>query len=435
MGLFSHSLTYSKESLTDFILKPLFVENDIRDIITIRTDIQGSEKLDYISTLSKITKAYQQGTSFTASTGVTITQRTISVVKMKAQVEQAGNTFFGWIKEHALAKGVDWDNVEGTIFEQIIADVFMAALKADLQRQVFFGDELKEVGVTGVADEDYKEYDGFWTRIIADFASTTIPAAQRVTMANGAVAQVDTVTLTGTAGTANITVNGVAYLATFATDLTTTAANFVTSHAATIAARELATVVTSSTTTVIFTSGIAGRPQTISAAVNVSGNLAGTVAATTANTLPQDLAADEAETAFKAMINAMPPEMKKLGKQKLKILASSSMVDNYVATLENDGTEAAHMKTIDGVEKMYIRGYEIIERMDWDEHIDDDFTGYYPHRALLTLPENLVFGTDAADADTNAETWYNKDEQQNKFRVQYKAGTQYIHTNYIVAAY
>jgi len=56
MGLITHSLSYSKESLTEFILKPLFIANDIRDIITVRTDIQGSEKLDFISALSKITK-------------------------------------------------------------------------------------------------------------------------------------------------------------------------------------------------------------------------------------------------------------------------------------------------------------------------------------------------------------------------------------------
>lgn len=434
MGLITHSLSYSKESLTEFILKPLFIQNDIRDIISIRTDIQGSEKLDFISTLSKITKAYARGTSFTSSTGVTVTQKTLNVVKMKAQVDQAGSTFFGWVKEHALKKGYEWDDISGTIFEEIVAEVFMRALKADLQRQVFLGDTLKEIGVTGVADTDYKEYDGFWTRIIADFKSVAIPAAQRVTLSNAAVKQVDTATLTGTAGTANITVNGVDYLATFATDLTTTAANFVTSHAATIAAREHGIVVTSSTTTVIFTAGVEGRPQTISNPTNVSGNLAGTTAATTANTLPADLASDEAEAALKNMWKAMPNEMKEL-KDALKLMCTSSFLENYRETLEADGTEAAHMKLINGTPTLTFRGIPLIERGEWDTHLGADFVGYYPHRALLTLPENLVFGTDLASADTLAEMYYRKHEQENVFRVQYKAGTQYIHSNYIVAAY
>lgn len=41
-----------------------------------------------------------------------------------------------------------------------------------------------------------------------------------------------TVTLTGTSGTANINIGGVNYLATFNTDLTTTAADFITTHSA-----------------------------------------------------------------------------------------------------------------------------------------------------------------------------------------------------------
>lgn len=433
-NLITHSLTFSKESLTEFFLDPLFIQNDIKEIISIRTDIQGSEKLDFISSLSKITKGYAQGTSFTSSTGVTVTQKTLTVALMKAEVKQAGSAFFNWVKEAGLKKGVDWDNIEGTIFEEIVMDVFMNALKADLQRQIFLGDLLKEVGTSGAADPDYNEYDGLWTRIIADFASVTIPAAQRVTLSNAAVAQVDTATLTGTAGTANIAVNGVNYLATFATDLTTTATNFVTSHAATILAREHGIVVTSATTTIIFTAGTAGRPQVVGNPANVSGNLAGSTAATTANTAPAALAADEAKDAFTNMYKAMPPEMKEFLPQ-LKFMVTDSMYENYRESLESDGTEFAHAKLVDGQPVLFYRGIEIINRNEWDEHIATDFIGYFVHRALLTIPENLVFGTDLDGAETMAEMFYDRINQENIFRTQYKAGTQYIHTNYIVAAY
>lgn len=47
-----------------------------------------TEKLDFFDKLSKITKAYAQGTSFTSSTGVTITQKTLTVADMKAEVKQ-----------------------------------------------------------------------------------------------------------------------------------------------------------------------------------------------------------------------------------------------------------------------------------------------------------------------------------------------------------
>ena len=76
--LITHSLSFTKESLREYFIKPLFVESDIRDLITVRTDLKTGEKLDLISELDKITKGYAKGTSFTASTGVTITQKTVN---------------------------------------------------------------------------------------------------------------------------------------------------------------------------------------------------------------------------------------------------------------------------------------------------------------------------------------------------------------------
>jgi len=86
------------------------------------------------------------------------------------------------------------------------------------------------------------------------------------------------VTLTGTSGTANIVVGGVNYLATFTTNLTTSAANFVTSHGATLLA--LGITVTANTGVLTFVADTDDFP-TITAA-NVSGDLDATIAASSA---------------------------------------------------------------------------------------------------------------------------------------------------------
>lgn len=85
--------------------------------------------------------------------------------------------------------------------------------------------------------------------------------------------------VTGTSGTANVTVsNGTisaVYLATFDTNLATTAGNFVTAHAANMLA-DLGIVVTNpSAANLLFASSVAGN-VTVSIA-NVTGDLAGTV--------------------------------------------------------------------------------------------------------------------------------------------------------------
>jgi hypothetical protein len=86
------------------------------------------------------------------------------------------------------------------------------------------------------------------------------------------------VTLTGTSGTANITVGGVDYLATFTTDLTTSANNFVTSHSAALLA--LGITVTANSGALTFVAATETFPTI--ARTNVSGDLSATIASVTA---------------------------------------------------------------------------------------------------------------------------------------------------------
>lgn len=93
-----------------------------------------------------------------------------------------------------------------------------------------------------------------------------------------------TVTLTGTSGTANINIAGTDYLATFATNLTTTASNFVTTHAATILSAKGVTV-TANLGVLTFTHTTASFP--VITITNATTNLAGTLG--TVTVVPQDV--------------------------------------------------------------------------------------------------------------------------------------------------
>lgn len=435
-NLITHSLSFSKESINEYFLKPVFIENEIRDIITVRTDIKTGEKLDFIGKLTKITKAYAQGTSFTSATGVTITQKEITTKGMKAEAYQNGKAFLNYVKQAALKAGVNENNISGTIFEKIVMDVFVNGLRSDFQRQVCLNNTLSETlssGLpTGVANPDYSVYEGFWPRFIKDVIAGTIPSGQRVAINNSAVAQVATHTLTGTSGTANIAINGVNYLATFAVDLTTTAANFVTSHAAALLLRGI--VATSSGATVILTASIAGVAFTTTAAANVSGNLAGSLAATTANTAPAALSTDEAADVFSSMVKAATNEL--ISMDGCYIACTRSMIENYKSTLRVlNGSESAVEMMLNGRRVLSFDGYPIIVRKDWDTHLAADFPGQYPHRAWMSVKENLIFGTDGASDDNSVEVFYDQVSQNNIFRAEYKAGTQYIHPELIVLAY
>lgn len=90
------------------------------------------------------------------------------------------------------------------------------------------------------------------------------------------------VTLTGTAGTANIAaVGGLTKLVTYGDSLTDTAADFVTSHKAAYAAVNIRC--TSSGVVIYFESYFLSTALTLPTITNASGNLAGTVAEVVAN--------------------------------------------------------------------------------------------------------------------------------------------------------
>lgn len=86
-----------------------------------------------------------------------------------------------------------------------------------------------------------------------------------------------TITLTGTAGTATVTVNGVAKVATFGTSLAITAANFVWDNVDVYGA--LGIILTNTGNTLVFTSNKVGLDLT-AGIVNLVTDLAGTVVMT-----------------------------------------------------------------------------------------------------------------------------------------------------------
>lgn len=99
---------------------------------------------------------------------------------------------------------------------------------------------------------------------------------------NGAaVPQIDTLTLSGASGSANISCAGVAMTANFDTSLTVTAANFVTEYAGILLTEGV--VLTSSGADLIFTANVAGTPFTSPWIANVDGDLAGIVVNTQEN--------------------------------------------------------------------------------------------------------------------------------------------------------
>jgi hypothetical protein len=118
-------------------------------------DVPGDKKNVYLPLkLRKILRKYTT-CGFTATGGVsTIDDVTISVEKIKANLEECVDTWDDTIFAEMMKKGIQRDDLSNTIIDQVIRRQVDMGLKSDIHRMVWFAD-------SDDADNDWKQFDGF----------------------------------------------------------------------------------------------------------------------------------------------------------------------------------------------------------------------------------------------------------------------------------
>ena len=443
-NIFTQSIDppFTKQSVSEYFIDPMFMAEDIRGAITVRTDIKGTEKLNRISRPSMITKP-KVNPGFYPSGTFELTTKDITVKPMAIEFEQNGREFWGSIAEQLLASGYKEDDVEQMsnpdIWNKIMLPIIAQTGQNDLVRQMFFADPFNEVLATGkpngTVNENYSGYTGFLTHFLNDLLAGVIPASQHIKIDSSVTPVKAEKILTYTMGVdskVTVTINGVDYEETASGDANLTVAAWLSSHKAAIEARAgiNGVIVTNpSGAQIKVVSKYAGQSFDFTAITDGSGSFAqsGVVAAVKASTLDTD----EADGTLEQMIDNMPSELLELDPV---FLITRSMWRNLFKTWKSLGTETANEITFRGIKVPTYEGIPIIVRPDWDIWIKASFNDILPHRAILTTQKNLLFGTDATTDSEMMETWYNQDEQKRRYRVQYKAQTAYFQKELVVLA-
>lgn len=449
--------TYAGKQTYDYFIKPLFVGIDPRlQGITVMPDVQSDKKLNYFSSVSKQTKAYSKG--FTGINGSTLTQRTLTVVQLKNEIAQDANVFYETIYQEVQKKGWEWNTVQGTMLEGLIMELFRKGIESDIYRLFWLADKSAETlssstygTATGTADTRYNMFDGTW-ELVFDNAATSPTATQikRVDLnstdylTTAAVAQVTNCTPSlasgGSAGGGNIKIDGVDYDITWDTSVKVTVEAFVSDHATALAARHI--VATEDDSKLILTSAIAGRPFSAAYTADSGSDLLVAIAAGKANVAPSDLADDKAFAAFKAVYKAQPATLKNVPNNQKVFHVDYDTYENYLSTLEEDGkyTDMAKVMIMDGVERLAYRGIQIIPHQ-WEQYLEDtprasaSVNPARKTRIMLTRPENLVLGVDGRGDEFKFQFWHNPDQQEDRFRAQFRMGVQYVENTDMVVAY
>ena len=214
-NLMTAPVNFTKQSVEEFFLQPFFLGEDLRQIITVRTDIKGTEVLNTVTRPSKITKR-KLVPGFTPAGSIALSHKDITVKPVAIEYEQNARAFMDSVLQMALAKGYSEDDVNNmanpAFWNSIVLPIIAEAGKEDLIRQIFFADETKENLSAGIidntADTDYQVYTGLWTNFLADLKASIIPAEQKISINCSGVKQELVETLTGmTGGTITLKVN------------------------------------------------------------------------------------------------------------------------------------------------------------------------------------------------------------------------------------
>lgn len=155
----------------------------------------------------------------------------------------------------------------------------------------------------------------------------------------------------------------------------------------------------------------------------------------------QTLSDGDALKIFRKMHNALDARFFQAINQgaQPRLLVTRELMQNYWDTLEDKSLGFTLQETQDGVTKMNYRGIPIKVRYDWDNNIrsfqDNGTKWNLPHRAILTVKENIPVGTLSTEDLDNLESWYEKKDKANYIDFDLTLDAKHLLEYLTVAAY
>lgn len=120
----------------------------------------------------------------------------------------------------------------------------------------------------------------------------------------------------------------------------------------------------------------------------------------------------------------MPRNMK-------RFYVTATVEDNLLETYEQLGTDSGLTRLINGEAQLTFRGIPVVVVSGWDTALADTDN---PQSAViganlivLTIPDNLIVGSDVNDNESEFKVWFNEDTEKWYYRTKFKLGAQIMH--------
>jgi hypothetical protein len=148
----------------NIFLEPVFFDDDLRGQFRVLGNVANKKKMVFVQQLENIVRKYS-GCGFNPVGAVDIYQRTIDVEKMKVDLEMCWDEFEDTVFEELLKTGTRLPDISGTLIENILLTRVQQAIRNDITRLSYFGDQSSN-------NPNFDSLDGFWTvyypQLVAD---------------------------------------------------------------------------------------------------------------------------------------------------------------------------------------------------------------------------------------------------------------------------
>lgn len=163
------------------------------------------------------------------------------------------------------------------------------------------------------------------------------------------------------------------------------------------------------------------------------------------NALPNQhnstLSTNQARDTFRLMWGNAPLLLKQqMTSGRVKLFVTGSMWENYYDSLiDNCCVEGSWKAGQDGITTLFYRGIEVVPLWIADLTLENDTDNpYYDalrHFAIMTIPQNNIFGVESMSDLNNLELCYDCKDKTTYIQGEMRFGTQFLHCDLTVIAY
>ena len=152
----------------EMLFKPVFFDAEIEDIFETMVLVNNKQQIGYVGAMEDIMQL-AGGCGWTPKGNLSLFERCIEVDEIKVNLELCYDEFKGTVYKQKLKAGTMSDNLEGTIFMQILMTRMVQALRKQMLKVAFFGNKAS-------VDDAVNLTDGMWSVYIPQLvAGNLIP--------------------------------------------------------------------------------------------------------------------------------------------------------------------------------------------------------------------------------------------------------------------